>query len=154
MEASIGGSKLPTLPTQVKPHTCPCFGDFRKKSLYSWSWPALCSTDLIGCFILTTSMPQKPGRDRPSDCSRPTTLHEELTPDLGAGHPTPEPAGVLAGMVTDLADSQKVLDIDPIAAELGVIELRREAVAREHGVCYQAKPSLANQSFSLLPFDP
>lgn len=99
-------------------------------------------------------MPQKPDLERPSDCSTPTTLHEELNPDLGPGHPTPEPAGVLSAMVTDLAESQKVLDIDRIAAELGVIALRREAVAREHGVCYLAKPSLANLSFSLLPFDP
>lgn len=99
-------------------------------------------------------MPQKPDLERPSDCSTPTTLHEELNPDLGPGHPTPEPAGVLSAMVTDLAESQKVLDIDRIAAELGVIALRRETEAREHGVCYLAKPSLANLSFSLLPFDP
>lgn len=87
-------------------------------------------------------------------CSRPTTFHEELSLGLGPGHVTPEPGGVLADMVTDLAEGQKVLDIDLIAAEPGVMALRRKARAGEHGVCYHAKPSLANQSSSLLPFDP
>lgn len=66
---------------------------------------------------------------------------------------TPEPRRVLADMVTDLPEGQNVLDTDLIAAEPGVIAIRREAMASEHGVCYQAKPSLANQSSSLLPFD-
>lgn len=86
--------------------------------------------------------------------SRPTTLHEELSLGLGPGHLTPEPGGVLADMVTDWAEGQKVPDIDLNAAEPGMMALRREAMAGEHGVCYQAKPSLANQSSSLLPSDP
>lgn len=39
-----------------------------------------------------------------------------------------------------------------VAAQLGVIALRREPMEKNYGVC-QAKPNLANQS-SLLPFDP
>lgn len=51
------------------------------------------------------------------------------------------------------AAGQNVSDIDLITVEPGVRGLR-EAMVRGYSVCYQAKPSLTNQSPSLLPFEP
>lgn len=116
----IGGSKLPTPPTQAKPHTAPCFGDFRKNVFLVLACLVLFRSDLH--FVLTTPILKKLGLETHVTSFRPT----------------------LSDMATDLPEGQNVPHTDLIAAEPGGSYGWRTWSATKQSPAWLASPPLVS----------